>query len=153
MHWVFVAVRGLSSLVAASGSYSVAVLGLLIMLASLVEHKPGSGCLGFSSCDAQALELGLSSCGKPAQLLQGMCHLPGSGIKPVSPALASRFYPLYHQESPCNSSSSSFFFPQACGIFVLWPGMESRALEVKLLNSSEILTTGTIRKFPVMLCL
>ena len=111
MHWVFVAVHGLSSLVAASGSYSVAVLGLLIMVASLVvEHKPGSRCLGFSSCDAQALELGFSSCGKPAQLLQGMCHLPGSGIKPVSPALASRFYPLYHQESPCNSSFFFFFF-------------------------------------------
>ena len=41
-----------------------------------------------------------------------------------------------------------FFLPQACGIFVLWPGMESRALEVKLLNSSEILTTGTISEIP-----
>ena len=38
LHWVFVAVRGLS-LVAASGGYSVVVRGLLIAVASLVmEH-------------------------------------------------------------------------------------------------------------------
>ena len=144
MRWVLVAVHGLSSLVAASGSYSVSVWGLL----TVVEHKPGSRHRGFTSCNAQALELRLSSCGKPAPLLRGMCHLPGSGIKAVSPALASRFYPLDHQESPCNSF---FILPQACGIFVLWPGIESRALAMKLLNSSEILTTGTVRKFPVML--
>ena len=38
LHWVFIAVRGLS-LVVASGAYSVVVCGLLIVVASLVaEH-------------------------------------------------------------------------------------------------------------------
>ena len=34
---------------------------------------------------------GLSSCGVQTQLLRGMRGLPGSGIKPVSPALAGGF--------------------------------------------------------------
>ena len=35
---------------------------------------------------------GLSSCGVWAQLPSGMWHLPGLGIKPVSPALAGGFF-------------------------------------------------------------
>ena len=31
---------------------------------------------------------GLSNCGTQAELLSGMWNLPGSGIRPVSPALA-----------------------------------------------------------------
>ena len=46
---------------------------------------------GFSSCSLRALEHRLSSCGTRAQLLRGMWDLPGPGIKPVSPALASGF--------------------------------------------------------------
>ena len=38
LRWVFVAVRGLS-LVEVSGGHSVAVRGLLITVASLVEHE------------------------------------------------------------------------------------------------------------------
>ena len=45
-----------------------------------------------SSCSPQALEHRLNRCGTGAQLLQGMWDLPGSGIKPVSPAFAARFF-------------------------------------------------------------
>ena len=47
---------------------------------------------GLSNCSSQALENRLSSCGTWAQLLLSMCDLPGSGIEPVSPALAGRFF-------------------------------------------------------------
>ena len=46
---------------------------------------------GLSSCGSWALERRLSSCGARAWLLRGMCDLPGPGLKPVSPALASGF--------------------------------------------------------------
>ena len=44
-----------------------------------------------SSCDLWAPEHRLSSCGARASLLRGMWDLPGSGIKPMSPALAGGF--------------------------------------------------------------
>ena len=66
------------------------VRGLLIAVASLVaEH--GLQAHGLSSCSLQALGRRLSSCGARAQLLRGMWDLPGSGLKPVSPALAGGF--------------------------------------------------------------
>ena len=43
---------------------------------------------GFSCCGAQALELGLSSCGTQAQLLHGRQDLLRLGTELVSPALA-----------------------------------------------------------------
>ena len=46
---------------------------------------------GLSSWASQALELRLSSCGAQAQLFCGMWHLPGPGLKHVSPALAGGF--------------------------------------------------------------
>ena len=45
-----------------------------------------------SSCGSWALEHRLSSCGTQAELLCGKWHLPGSGIEPVSLALASEFF-------------------------------------------------------------
>ena len=51
----------------------------------------GAGALehvGFSSCGSQALEHWLSSSGARGELLCGTRDLPGSGVKPVSPALA-----------------------------------------------------------------
>ena len=84
IHYLFLAVLGLCccagfTLVVESGGCSlVAVHGLLTAVASLVlEHEP---------------EHRLSSCGPWAQLLLGMWNLPGSGIKPESPALAGRFF-------------------------------------------------------------
>ena len=47
---------------------------------------------GLSSCGSRALEHRLSSYVSRAQLLQGMWDLLGPGIKPVSPALAGRFF-------------------------------------------------------------
>ena len=46
---------------------------------------------GLSSRGSRAPERRLSSCGSRAQLLHGMWDLPGSGLKPVSPALAGGF--------------------------------------------------------------
>ena len=60
------------------GLLSSCVFRLLTAVPSLVV-----GHAGFSSC---------STCGKRAQLLQGMCNLPGPGIKPTSLALAGRFF-------------------------------------------------------------
>ena len=47
---------------------------------------------GLNSCNLQVLEHQLSSCGARAQLLRGMWDLPGSGIEPMSPALAGGFF-------------------------------------------------------------
>ena len=47
--------------------------------------------MGFSGCGLQALERRLSSCGPWAELLPGMCDLPGPGIESMSPALAGGF--------------------------------------------------------------
>ena len=66
---LFLAVLGLHccvgfSPVAARGDYSlVAVCGVLISVASLVCRAWALGCVGFSSCGFQALELRLNSCG------------------------------------------------------------------------------------------
>ena len=46
---------------------------------------------GFACCRARALECQLSSWGVCTELSCGMWDLPGSGIEPVSPALAGGF--------------------------------------------------------------
>ena len=46
---------------------------------------------GLSSCGSRAIKRRLSSCGAQASLLRGMWDLPGPGLEPVSPALASGF--------------------------------------------------------------
>ena len=92
LHWVFVAVHGLSP-VAASGGYSLlqcagfSCCGALAlgMQASVVVAR------GLSSCGSRVLECRLSSCGARAQLLRSMRDLPGPGLKPVPPALAGGF--------------------------------------------------------------
>ena len=53
---------------------------------------------GLSSCSSQALEHRICNCIQ-AQLPHGMWDLSGSGIEPVSPALAGRFFPLSHKGS------------------------------------------------------
>ena len=75
-----------ASLVASSGGCLLgAVCGLLIVVTSLVEHKPES---------AQVLvvvPLGLSSWGARASLPRSIWNLPGPGFEPMSPALAGEF--------------------------------------------------------------
>ena len=70
MHWVFVAVRGLFSSCREQGLLFVAVRGLLIVVASFVAEQGLEStrasvvvALGLSSCDTQALERRVSSCG------------------------------------------------------------------------------------------
>ena len=50
------------------------------------------GRVGCGSGGCRALEHRPNSCGARAYLVQGMWDLPGSGIKPMSPALAGGFF-------------------------------------------------------------
>ena len=89
LHWVPIAVSGLS-LVAASGGHSSSRYAGLPPWWPLLLWSTGSGHAGFSSCGSPALERRLSSCGARAQLLRGMWDPPGPGLEPASPALAGR---------------------------------------------------------------
>ena len=72
------------------GALLVVVCGFL----TCVEHRFQGAqpsvvvACGLSSCNSQALEHRLSSCGAWGWLLCTMWNLPHPGIKPVSPALA-----------------------------------------------------------------
>ena len=65
------------------------------------------GYMDFSSCGFQALEHRLNNCGTPCQLFHGMWDLLGSGIEPVSPALAVGFFTT---ESPGKPKELAFSF-------------------------------------------
>ena len=86
------------SLVAEGGGYSLVAVRGLIAVASLVAgHRLwGSRASALLACgpvlQLPGLEHSLSSCGARAWLLRGVWDLPGSGIKPVSPTLAGRFF-------------------------------------------------------------
>ena len=94
--YLFLAVLGLCcyagfSLVVVSGSYSLVVVHTLLIPGAFL--LPAEHWLwGFSSCGFWALEQRRNSCGMWAQLLLSMSNLPGSGIEPMSPALAGRFF-------------------------------------------------------------
>ena len=60
----------------------------------LLLWSTGFSILGLNSCSSRALQHRLSSCGAWVLLLRSMWDLPGSGIKPVLPALGRRI--LYH---------------------------------------------------------
>ena len=61
--------------------------------AALCRGTPASSCPSFSCCRAPDLgHSGFSGCGTQAELPRGMWDLPGSGIKPMSPALAGGFF-------------------------------------------------------------
>ena len=76
--WVFIVACGLSLVVVSGGYSSLWWAGFSLQWLLLLQSM-GSRCTGFSSC------------GTWAQLLRGMWDLPGSGLEPVSPALAGRF--------------------------------------------------------------
>ena len=92
--YLFVAVVGLQCYL---GFSSVAESGVTFQLQA--SHCSGICCCraqalgqaGFRSCSPRALEHRLNSCGARAKLLRGRWDLSGSGIKPVSPALAGGF--------------------------------------------------------------
>ena len=73
------------------GATLVAALSLSLRQLVLLWSR-GSGACGLSSGGAQALEHRLSTTGAWAYLLLGMWDLPRSGIEPVSPASAGRFF-------------------------------------------------------------
>ena len=103
MHWVFIALPGLS-LVAASGGYSLSpctgfsLLWLLLLWSMGFRHE------GFSKIGTHRF----SSCGSQAELLHGMWNLPRSGIEPMSPVLSGRFLPTM-------PPGKSFFLPLNLG--------------------------------------
>ena len=89
LHWVFIAVRGLSLVVVSGGYSSLWCMGFSLRWLLLLQST-GSRCTGFSS-GSWALEHRLSICGARAQLLHSIQDLPRPGIEPVSPVLAGRF--------------------------------------------------------------
>ena len=108
LSWVFAAACGLS-LVAATGAYTSFwcvgfTLRWLLLLRSTDSRR-----VGFSSCGSRALEHRLSSCGTQALLLLSMWDLPGSGLEPVSPALAGRFLTTAPPGKPRSTSSHTFW--------------------------------------------
>ena len=79
------AILGCGAWVSHCGSFSCCRTRALGMRASVVAAYT------LSSCSPRALGYRFSSCGAWAQLLEGMWHTPGPGIKPASPALADGF--------------------------------------------------------------
>ena len=105
--------------------YSVAVVcRLLIGVASLAaEHRPlGTqasmvAVCGFCSCSSPALEHRLSS-SDTTKLHLGLWSLPGSGIEPMSPALAGRVFTAEPPGKPhCVPFRAFFFHPSLCHLF------------------------------------
>ena len=90
LRWVLTAARRLSPVAASRGCSLLWCAGFSLRWLLLLQST-GSRCVGFSSCGLRALECRLSSCGALAQLLCGMCNLPGPGLEPMSPTLAGRF--------------------------------------------------------------
>lgn len=68
----------------------------------------GSRHTGFSRCGSQALECMLSICAAQTWLLHSMWDLPGSGMEPLSPALAGRFFTTKPSGKPQHSMFISF---------------------------------------------
>ena len=121
LHWVFVALCSLS-LVAVSGGtlhcgvrashcsdFSCCGVQALGAWASVVAAW------GLSSCSSQALEHGLNICAAQAHLLCSMWNLPGSRIKPVSPALTGRFSSTAPPGKSCWGVFFACFFNGCCG--------------------------------------
>ena len=98
------------SLVSVNRGHPPVVLhGHLIAVTSLiVEHRLQDGqasvvmARGLSSCGSQALEHRFSNCGTRVQMLQGLWDLSGSGIEPMSPALAGGFFTTELPRKPSN---------------------------------------------------
>ena len=75
LHWVFIAVHGIS-LVAASGGYSWLQCAGFSLQWLLLLRRMGCRRVGFSRCGSWALECRLSSCGTWAYSLHGIWDLP-----------------------------------------------------------------------------
>ena len=114
--------QGFSLVMVSRGHSLVAMCRLLIVVAALVaEHglqgARASGALahGLKSCSSRAVEHRLNSCAR-AWLLHGMWDLPGSGIEPVSPALAGGFFITEpHRKAHCLCFVMFFYFKKLFG--------------------------------------
>ena len=87
LHWVFIAVHGLSPVEASRGHSWLRCAGFSLRWPLLLRSM-GSRHVGLSSCGSRALQCRLSSCGTWAQPLHRMWDPPRPGLEPVSPALA-----------------------------------------------------------------
>ena len=124
LYWVFIAVWAFSS---------CREQRLFSSCALQASHCNGSpwcwpqalGHAGFSNCglsnySSQALEHRLSHCGTWAYLLHSMWDVPQPGIKPISLALASKFFTIEPWGKPVLPifKHSSFFIELA--LLALW---------------------------------
>ena len=97
LRWVFGAACGFSLVAESGGSSSLQCPGFWLRWLPLWSTGPGTCRLQYLRRIASAVAAGrlwkrwLSSCSAQTSLLHGMWGLPGSGIKPVSPALAGEF--------------------------------------------------------------
>ena len=99
--YLFLAVLGLRcfmgfSLALANGDYALVLVHMLLIAVISPVVVVGMQALvvvahGLSRCSSQALEHRLSNCGTQAYFLH-MWDPPRSGIKPVCPPLAGRFF-------------------------------------------------------------
>ena len=92
----------------AGATLLVEVRRLLLVVAFVAEH--GFRARGLGGWHSMALEHRLSSYGARAQLLHGMGDLPGSGTKPMCPALADGFFTTEPPVQPWNRIF--FLFPK-----------------------------------------
>ena len=81
--------------------------GLPSSYSAWTSHSSGFSCCNAwsllclcRSCDSPALENRIITCGLQAQLFSGMWEFPGSGIKPVCPALVGGFFTSEPQGKP-----------------------------------------------------
>ena len=103
-------------LLASCGARASRSRGFSCCLWSAVALKPDCRAsvvvaCGLRSCGFGALEQRLNSCGMWAQLLLSMWNLPGSGVEPMSPALAGRFFTT---EPPAKPYIQFFKEPPYC---------------------------------------
>ena len=99
------------SLVAEWGPLFIAAQSLLIVVASPVakQRLRGAGALGVVAC-------GFISCGAQVLVLHGMWDLPRPGIKPMSPALAGRFFSMEPRKKPW----SILLFVYCPSMYLFW---------------------------------
>ena len=97
--WVFTAGSRLAFFTASGGCSLVATPGLLMRWPLRGPRAPGH--VGFGSCSSWALAHRLSSRSAWTHLFHSMWDLPDSGIEPVSPALAGRFFTTEPPAKPC----------------------------------------------------
>ena len=117
LHWVFVTTGDFSSWGEWGPRGQFWPRRRLSAVASLARST-GFGCVGFGSRGSQALEHRLSRGDARTSLLCSVWDLPGSEVKPVTPASAGGIFPLSH---PGKSLKQLFVLPLHAGTIVSKP--------------------------------